>query len=82
VPAKRGGNGWLLASRIGSNALYTTVQVRDGGSPTSAVHGLPQARLCGRGGSLRTYARNTPIATLIGAGQRPDTAYMRKLWCV
>ena len=22
VPAKRGGNGWLLASRIGSNALY------------------------------------------------------------
>ena len=47
VPVKRGGNGWLLASRIGSNALYTTVQVRDGGSPTSAVHGLPQARLCG-----------------------------------
>ena len=46
VPAKRGGNGWLLASRIGTNARYTTVQVRDGGSPTSAVHGLPQARLC------------------------------------
>jgi hypothetical protein len=46
VPAKRGCNGWLLASRIGTNARYTTVQVRDGGSPTSAVHGLPQARVC------------------------------------
>jgi hypothetical protein len=46
VPAKRGGNGWLLASRIGSNARYTTVQVRDGGSPTSAVHGLSPRRVC------------------------------------
>jgi hypothetical protein len=35
--------------------------VRDGGSPTSAVHGLPQARFFVRlGGSLATYAWNTP----------------------
>ena len=46
MPAKRGGNGWLLASRIGTNARYTTVQVRDGGSPTSAVHGLSPRRVC------------------------------------
>jgi hypothetical protein len=46
VPAKRGG--WLLASRIGTGTFYTTVQVWGGGSPTSAVHVLPQAaRLCG-----------------------------------
>ena len=62
VPAKRGGNGWLLASRIGSNALYTTVQVRDGGSPTSAVHGprAPPGAFVRLGGSLCTYAWNTP----------------------
>jgi hypothetical protein len=53
--------------------IYTTVQVRDGGSPTYHQRrpstGSPR-RVCAArrhiGGSLRTYARNTSITCLVG----------------